>query len=122
MIESRSTSVASPPRRLTLGLFALLIVHTVLLPPVIHRVAPGVRTAGDQLTRFAAHSQSADSWEPMALAQEYAAAHRDVSLYEEIFFRQRFKFQYPPTSLVFVRTLSRGTLNVVSWAAVWVTV
>src|SRR4051794_21859778 len=106
----------------TAGLFGLLLIHALLLPAVMHRIAPAVRTAPDQLARFASRTQSADSWEPMGLAEQYAVSHRGVSLYDEVFFRQRIKFQYPPTSLMFVRALSRGALNAVSWASVWVTV
>jgi hypothetical protein len=102
-------------------LLLLLTVHSLILPLAVHRAAPGVRTAGDQLARFAARSQSADSWEPMGVAQAYATTHPGASLYEEVFFRERTKFQYPPTSLLFVQALSRRTLNVLSWAAVWVT-
>lgn len=116
-----SPSFALVPTNPTFGLLLLLIVHAAIVPLALHRLEPRIRTAADQLTRFAGHSQSADSWEPMGAAQQYATTHPDLSLYEEVFFRQRTKFQYPPTSLLFVQSLSRRTLNALSWAAVWVT-
>jgi alpha-1,2-mannosyltransferase len=41
-----------------------------------------------------------DSWKPMRNALDYAAAGHPDSLYQEIFFNQHVKFQYPPTALL----------------------
>ncbi|MDF1699513.1 MAG: glycosyltransferase family 87 protein [Saprospiraceae bacterium] len=43
---------------------------------------------------------STDSWWPMYEAAFNAFGERDVSLYEEIFFEDKIKFQYPPVSLL----------------------
>ncbi|MBX9746842.1 MAG: DUF2029 domain-containing protein [Hyphomonadaceae bacterium] len=43
---------------------------------------------------------SADSWRVMIAALNWVQTGPDGTLYEEIFFRQRMKFQYPPTSLL----------------------
>ena len=41
-----------------------------------------------------------DSWEPMRQALEYVRASSTDSLYQEVFFKQAVKFQYPPTALL----------------------
>lgn len=41
-----------------------------------------------------------DSWRPMGAAYEWVKTGPDGSLYQEIFFERRYKFQYAPTSLI----------------------
>ena len=64
--------------------------------------------------RFAYRRQADDSWRPMEAARAYARAQPDGDIYEEIFFHRRLKFQYPPSSLLFIGGLSRDALNLVS--------
>jgi alpha-1,2-mannosyltransferase len=65
-----------------------------------------------------------DSWGPINQALAYLDRPRAKSLYDAIFFQQQIKFQYPPTSLLFVDGLRqlRGDyialangLNLISW-------
>jgi hypothetical protein len=66
-----------------------------------------------------------DSWRPMATALDYLASPHERTLYAEIFFRQKNKFQYPPTSLLFLEPLRWlpfpklvKAANFISWVAV----
>src|SRR5205814_10504489 len=60
--------------------------------------------------------QGADSWKPIELARNYVDVNR-TGVYDELFFREGVKFQYPPTALVLVGRAMRPALNVVSWIA-----
>jgi hypothetical protein len=59
----------------------------------------------------------ADSWMPMQGALEVLRGPRASELYETLFFQDKVKFQYPPTSLVYFLALDElgltdaGTLN-----------
>ena len=104
-------------------LAALLLLHAIAIPLILHRVAgtPRVETIVGEAERFARRSQMDDSWRPMKAARTYATAEPAGDIYEEIFFRRKLKFQYAPSSLLFIGTLSDRTLNYISWAAVWLT-
>jgi hypothetical protein len=102
----------------------VLFVHAVLIPLTL-RVAFGTardETIVGQVEHFFRRSQAADSWRPMEAARAYAAERPGSDIYEEIFFRRKVKFQYAPTSFLYIGHFSRSTLNALSWAAVWVTV
>ncbi|MBF2027457.1 MAG: DUF2029 domain-containing protein [Oscillatoriales cyanobacterium C42_A2020_001] len=49
-----------------------------------------------------------DSWLPMSAAYKFVQSGADGSLYSEIFFKQGIKFQYPPSSLLFLHILEAG--------------
>ena len=112
-----------PLTPLTSGLLALLLFHAVGVTAGLHLVAgtPRVGTLAHQVDLFAARTQSNDSWRPMSAARQYANQHGGAGIYEEIFFKRRIKFQYPPTSLLFLGNLSRPALKWISWCSVWVT-
>lgn len=68
-----------------------------------------------------------DSWRQMYTALEYLSAPHENSLYEEVFFIQRNKFQYPPTSLLFLEPLMSfsystilSAVNLFSWLLILV--
>jgi alpha-1,2-mannosyltransferase len=105
------------------SLFALFVTHAVAIPMALHIVFGTERTETivGHIDRFARMSQSEDSWRPMEAARRVVASNRNADLYEEIFFKQRVKFQYAPTSLLYVDGLSRVRLNTISWIAVCVT-
>lgn len=54
-----------------------------------------------------------DSWRPMKAALDYAAA-QGGSIYQELFFKQQLKFQYPPSSLLLHQLLA--SLNIAATA------
>lgn len=60
-------------------------------------------TANDKflaLRRFSLVEQGGDSWNPMLAALDHLRTQPQQPLYAEIFFEQKIKFQYPPTSLL----------------------
>jgi alpha-1,2-mannosyltransferase len=110
--------------RLTFALATVLAVHAVAIPLMLRLGfgTPRPDTIVGHVERLVHRQQAADSWRPMAAAQAFADANPGRDIYEEIFFRRKVKFQYAPTSLLYVRHLPRATLNVLSWAAVWMTI
>jgi hypothetical protein len=116
---------APAPRvsHLTLALWALLATHALGIPLALRAVFHTSRddTIVGQFERFARRTQTDDSWRPMDAARSYARANPGSDMYEEIFFRRKIKFQYPPSSLLFVTGLPREALNLVSWFCVWIT-
>jgi hypothetical protein len=117
-------TTARPGNRLTLALATLLALHVVAIPLML-RIAfrtPRQETIVGHVEQLARHEQAADSWRPMAAAQAFADGNPGQDIYDEIFFKRKVKFQYAPTSLLYVRHLSRAALNVLSWAAFWVAV
>jgi alpha-1,2-mannosyltransferase len=107
-----------------LVLCVLLAVHAVAIPLGLRAAfqTPRDETIIGHVVRFAYRRQADDSWRPMEAARAYARAQPDGDIYEEIFFHRRLKFQYPPSSLLFIGGLSRDALNLVSWICVWITV
>ena len=66
-----------------------------------------------------------DSWMPMRKAYEWLRAPHHGTLYQEIFFHQHIKFQYPPSSLLvfavpdaFHIAVTDRVLNAIGWCAV----
>jgi alpha-1,2-mannosyltransferase len=66
-----------------------------------------------------------DSWKQMAKALDYLSSPHERTLYAEVFFAQKNKFQYPPTSLLFLEPLRWlpfskmvRAANFISWLAV----
>lgn len=47
-----------------------------------------------------------DSWDPMRFALDWFHQHPDGHIYEQLFFIDRIKFQYPPSSLLPLHALS----------------
>ena len=110
--------------RFTVALAGLLIVHAVLITLALHLLlgVPRVDTLAHQVDVLLGGTPGGDSWKPMRIAADYAAAHPRESIYDEVFFRQGVKFQYPPSALIFIRGLERPALHRISWLAVWLTV
>jgi alpha-1,2-mannosyltransferase len=103
---------------------ALLVFHAIAVTAALHFLAstPRSGTLAHQVDLLIERVQASDSWRPMRAVRDYVREHGPDEMYEEVFFRQRRKFQYPPTSLLFIGNLQRPALNVLSWFAVWVTV
>ncbi len=64
-----------------------------------------------------------DSWGPMRAALGWFQQHADGRLYEHIFFVDRVKFQYPPSSLLPLHTLSQWGIApsnaLLNWINFW---
>jgi alpha-1,2-mannosyltransferase len=56
---------------------------------------------------FLANPSFADSWDPMNRALKVFDSGDDPSIYQKVFFDQKHKFQYPPTSLVVIEVIKR---------------
>lgn len=79
-----------------LALVVLLVAASLAANLLLWRMGA---TTTLRYTRMLVNSQaSADSWRPMARA--LAAWDRGEPIYATVFFRQREKFQYPPSSLL----------------------
>jgi alpha-1,2-mannosyltransferase len=83
-------------------------------------------TSAAYAARFALRHAADDSWKPMQLALEEFRATRGKSIYESVFFEQKIKFQYPPSSLLGLDVLQGiagqrvdlRQLNNISWVLV----
>jgi hypothetical protein len=49
----------------------------------------------------------ADSWDPMNRGLKSFRSGEDVTIYQKVFFNQKHKFQYPPTSLLILEVAQR---------------
>jgi alpha-1,2-mannosyltransferase len=110
----------SRPARVTLALGALALVQGLVLPAALHY---GLRTPKEETVvfdteQFLKRSQREDSWKPLDAARAYVDSRPGERLYEDVFFDRQIKFQYPPSSLLFLDHASRSTLNAISWIAV----
>jgi alpha-1,2-mannosyltransferase len=69
-----------------------------------------------------------DSWEPMVDAINYLQSPHQQLLYDKIFFTDHIKFQYPPTSLLFIQPFKSvlgmandsvfRLLNIINWVGI----
>ena len=112
--------------------FAVLNAIVLDLALMVAFQTPWRLTILGEVADFFAAAQGEDSWGPMIRALDYVDSERERAVYDEIFFQQHRKFQYPPTSLLPLWALSPvaavpgisllGLLNVVSWLAMVATV
>jgi hypothetical protein len=117
-------------RRLTI--FALLNGVALQLALMLVFLTPWQLTIFGELRDFVTAEQGEDSWGPMNRALAYVLDDPDRPVYDEIFFEQQRKFQYPPMTLLPLRALRPATspdgftllglLNAISWLSVLVTV
>jgi hypothetical protein len=99
------------------GALSGLLIGSLAVNAALHFLAsPGTETVWIHIGQLLRGIQGADSWKPMEVARAYTDAH-DSGLYDEVFFRQGVKFQYPPAALLFFGQLHRPALNVLSWIA-----
>lgn len=103
----------------------LLIVGLVVLamaPMVDFATWPTHRTAAGYVKAWVLAKQGTDSWYPMAAAFDYFHRHPDGRIYQQVFFVDGIKFQYPLSSLLIHQALwligitpSDALLNGVNW-------
>jgi len=109
-------------------LLGLAVLNLIAIPFAIHLLAPvDLRsTSADYVRKFASKIAGVDSWQPMQLAIDHVRAGLSGSIYSSLFFQQRIKFQYPPSSLLLMdlsesalgNPVSVVALNTVSWLCV----
>jgi len=94
---------------LTLGLALFLIINAFALNNVLRLVSPDYysETVLNHTTDVLHAEGCDDSWGIMAYALRYAQSPHTTPLYTEIFFNQRLKFQYPPSSLFAIAGMLR---------------
>ncbi len=100
----------SPTWRLT---FAAALVVIVVIPVGVlqERVLGWSEIVPLKIWLLHFNHANWDSWEPMRQALEYVRASGADSLYQEVFFKQAVKFQYPPTALLPILGLQSLGLN-----------
>jgi len=99
--ETATGARGNPSLALTLGLALFLLVNAFALNSVLRLVSPDYYSETVlNHTSDVLHAEGCDdSWGIMAYALQYAQSPHTTPLYTEIFFKQRLKFQYPPSSL-----------------------
>ncbi len=111
------------PTRALLG----IALATVLLSLGLD--ATSERSVVNEWRLFGSAVQGVDSWRPMNIAARYLADDPETPLYQWLFFGQRVKFIYPPTSLLFIDAVRafvapdalQAALNGISWCLVVLT-
>jgi alpha-1,2-mannosyltransferase len=100
---------------------ALAVVLVIALLQHPHHV-PSVLS---ELSSWVKISAAADSWMPMRVAYRWLSSDQQGTLYQNVFFTQHIKFQYPPSSMLLYsipEALGIGPsdrfLNLVGWFAV----
>ena len=115
-------------------LLASMLFFGFLTQPADRPLDPGDRenlVKFDVILRTLIHPSLAmgDSWGPMTDAHEWLKGQHSTTLYQEIFFDRRIKFQYPPTALLPLALLeavhlppSLGVLNHINQVALFLCV
>lgn len=120
--------------RLNQGLFLFLLVNVLLVHLALRLVGgePLEATAlADTATFLRMRAGGQDSWIPMRLALNHLRERGEQSLYTQLFFEDKVKFQYPPSSLLVLNAgvAAKGNdehslvavLNALSWLLVGMT-
>ena len=120
-LDMKASAATAMGGRRALMLIGIFLLASMLLidvganlfdaPPVHH-----------QLGQWLKRQANDDSWEPMIQAYTWLRASHQGTLYQEIFFSQHVKFQYPPTALLPLaamnalgRSPSVGAFNAANW-------
>jgi hypothetical protein len=101
---------------LVAAICAILIASVVINLALFLTARSGVDIVWSHDARFLRAEQGHDSWQAMEMARAYARTHSN-DLYEQLFFVDAVKFQYPPTALLLFGNLERPALNLISWIA-----
>ena len=118
------------PHRTTTALAIFAAVNFFGVSAAIHLLAPKeFRSATTSLyaREFLLGQAEDDSWTPMQSALDQMSSDRGKPLYQAIFFAQKVKFQYPPSSLLALDlmdhlsgdSISIDTLNRISWVSIF---
>ena len=89
---------------LTRGLLWCFVVFAVVLP-VILIATTGGRTAIHHIRHVLIWQIEGDSWGPVTAALNYLSVFPDQPVYTAIFTDNHIRFQYPPSSLLFIGPL-----------------
>jgi hypothetical protein len=84
---------------LLIALVNLVFINLILVPLL---ATPWRDTSLYAFQQFLAQKEHCDSWHVMFDAFDYFKENRETPLYSEIFFNQKIRFQYPPSSLLII--------------------
>lgn len=115
-LHVRSRTFVRRERALAAAICAILAGSFVINLALFLTARSGVDIVWSHDARFLRSVQGADSWKAMETARAYARTHSS-DLYEQVFFVDAVKFQYPPTALLLFGNLERPALNRISWIA-----
>jgi len=111
--------------RAGLGLLAFLLLNGVVLNAFLSFFCEYTVLDFSRFFLTSPLHAGEDSWKQIAQALDYLSSPHTRTLYEEVFFAQKNKFQYPPTSLLLLEPLHRlpypkmvKAANLISWAAI----
>lgn len=99
----------------------LLLLNGVALAALLALGATTRQTALHDARVLVLGRQQADSWRVMGMAIDYLRTAHEENVYDGLLFGQGIKFQYPLSSLLFVRNLSMSTLAHLSQLSILVT-
>jgi hypothetical protein len=119
------------PHASTAALAIFAVVNFFGISAAIHLFAPEDFRSATSFTyakQFVLGQAEDDSWTPMQAALDQMQSDRAKPLYQTIFFAQRIKFQYPPSSLLPLDlmdhlsgdSVSIDRLNWISWGSIFV--
>jgi len=123
MLQARAAprQTASPLARL--GTIQVAAFGAVLIIALLQHLS-GQETAFKSVHDWLTGTAHNDSWRPMRQTFRWFSETHGL-IYQEIFFNQHVKFQYPPSSLLMFSVLGRTGiptsnfgLNIIGWAAV----
>ena len=96
------------------ALLNLVVVNLVLILGLQAKL--GGMSLGHTLAFLRAEQHLDDSWNAMISAYQFLKSGAMGSVYQEIFFEQRIKFQYPLSSLLIFPILERFSTDPQAWA------
>jgi hypothetical protein len=111
-----ATRHARPPTLLFVVIAGTLVAGLAVNAGLRATARTGGETVLQHEGRFLRGVQGADSWKVMETARAYTRSHA-TGLYEQVFFADAVKFQYPPTALLAFGALDRPALNRISRVA-----
>lgn len=128
-VTQTSQPSATRIRWLYVGLLILLLCNALLINGLLTFVQETTVLNWTRNYLTIRVSQGGDSWSPMRSAVEQLNQLEDEGLYQQLFFIQKTKFIYPPTSLLPIESMVQmpqsrfiATMNWLSWLAVAVSV
>jgi alpha-1,2-mannosyltransferase len=104
-------ATSGSPLRL-LALFGVLVLVSLVAVELVFRLTAQPPPHGD-FSAWLFHPERAldDSWGPMNMAYRWLRGPHEGTIYQQIFFAQHVKYQYPPTALLPIAALDLGGIE-----------
>lgn len=122
---------SSPHRRFMLLLVGLFLFNLIVVNGAIIVLGHDQTQINNVKRVMTIDPKYADSWDPMFRGLRVFFEGEDATIYQKVFFNQKHKFQYPPTSLLFVDgirrfldplNLTNKVIDWISWISLWGTI